>query len=87
MALWNVNWFGPCSDADSSDIVTRAASINYFCKHSVSVKGVNKTRLQIYPGFCIYHPKNTQLGKPITIWYHDLFEPRGVHSFIPAQLI
>ena len=50
MAMWNVNWFGPCSDAD---IVTRAASINYFSKHTVSLKRVNKTRLQIYPGFCI----------------------------------
>lgn len=32
MALLKVNWFVTCSDAESSDIVTRAASINYFCK-------------------------------------------------------
>ena len=42
MALWNVNWFGPCSAESSDNIVTRAASINYFCKHSVTIKGVNK---------------------------------------------
>ena len=78
MALWNVNWFGPCSDADSSDIVTRAASINYFCKHSVSVKGVNKTHLLANLSWFLYHPKNTQLGKPITIKF-------GITTFLNLE--
>ena len=35
----------------------------------------------------LYHPKNSQLGKPLSIWYHDLFEVRGMHSFLPVKPI
>ena len=87
MALWNVAWFGPCSDLSSSDVVIRAARVNYFCKHSITVKGVNKTHVLVNLSWFLYHPKNTQLGKPITIWCHDLFEPCGIHTFVPIQLV
>ena len=87
MALWNVNWFGPCLAEGIDNVVTRAARINYFCKHSVTIEGVDKTHLFANLSWFLYHPKHTQLGKPISIWYHDLFEARGVHSFLPVKLI
>ena len=39
IAAWDTRLLGPCSLADetSADIVSRAARINYFCKHAVTV--------------------------------------------------
>ena len=70
-ALWNVNWFGPCPHVDSLGIATRFASINYFCKHSVDVRGENVCTIQ-------------NIGKPITVWHCDIF---GIHTIVPVQLI
>ena len=87
MVPWNVNWFESCSNAVSSNIITRLARINYFSKHDVTINGVNKTHLLTNLSWFLYHPKNTLLGRPITVWYHDLFEPCGIHSFILVQVL
>ena len=39
----------------------------------------------IYRSLC--HPKQTVFGKPVTVWYNNLFEPCGVHKLVPVQLI
>ena len=88
MASWNVNWFGPCSNAVCSDnVVTRAAKINYFCKHNVTINNVSKTHLLANMSWFLYHPKSTSLGKPIMVWHQELFETVGINSFLPVQLI
>ena len=45
------------------------------------------THLLVNLSWFKYHPKNVAFGKPITLWYHDLFEDCGIHSFIPVQFI
>ena len=35
----------------------------------------------------LYHPKKNVFGKPITVWYNNLFEPCGVHTIVPVQLV
>ena len=62
MALWNVNWCGPCLAEGIDNVVTRAARINYFCKH-VTIEDVNKTHLLANLSWFLYHPKHTLLGK------------------------
>lgn len=45
------------------------------------------THLLVNLSYLKYHPKNMAFGKPITVWYHDLFEDCGIHSLIPVQFI
>ena len=61
--------------------------INYFCKHRVTIEGQNKILILVNLSWFLYHPKHTELGKPVTIWYDSLFEPCGLHIIIPIQFI
>lgn len=78
MALLNVNWFGHSAVERAEVVVARAARKSYFCRHSITVRGVNKTHLLANLSWFVYHPNNTKLSKPLSIWYHDLFEVQGV---------
>lgn len=83
---WEANLFGPCSE-QSGDVICRAARIQYFCKHTVTINGENKTHMLINLSWFLYHPKKDVFGKPITVWYNNLFEPCGVHTIVPVQLV
>ena len=65
----------------------RAANINYYCKHNIDVVGEAKTHLLVYLSWFKPHSRNTDLGKPITVWYHDLVELCGIHSIIPVHCL
>lgn len=82
MVTWNNEFFGV-----SDSCVVRAARINYFCKHATVINGYHKSHLLVNLSWFKYHPKNVAFGKPVTVWYHDLFEPCGIHSMIPIQFI
>jgi len=86
MATWDQNllWIC-CGEGDSC--VTRAARINYFSKHSACINGVNTTHLLANLSWFLYHPSHTSLGKPLTIWYNNLFEPCGLHTLLPVHFI
>ena len=75
------------SDIERSTDITRAVRINHFCKHSINVKGQNNTQLLASLSWYKYHPSNSTLGKPITVWYSDLFESFGTHSLVPVHMI
>lgn len=89
MAEWNTCLLGPCSLADetSTNVVNRAARINYFCKHTITIHGQSKTHVLVNLSWFLYHPKYADLGKPITLWYDSLFDPNGIHTLIPVQYI
>ena len=76
MAEWNTDLFGHCSLADetSTDVVNRAARINYFCQHTNTINGQNKTYILVNLSWFLYHPKYADFGKPITITYLILVE-------------
>ena len=89
IAEWDTQLFGACSsEAETvADLVNRAVRINYFCKHRVTIEGQNKTHILVNLSWFLYHPRHTELGKPVTIWYDSLFEPCGLHTIIPIQFI
>ena len=87
MVSWDTNLLGTCSGGASANIISRAARVNYFCKHSVTFDGVNRTHVLANFLSFLYHPKHTVLGKPTTVWHNDLFEPCGIHTLVPVQLV
>ena len=93
LALWKSNLFGYplLSDTELEGTnpteLLRAARINHFIYHSVSVRGSVSYYLSVSLSWYQCHPKLLSLGKPLTVWCHDLFEPGGVHSIVPIELI
>lgn len=41
----------------------------------------------MYLSWYKFHHKMLSLGKPLTVWSPDIFEPEGVHSIIPIQML
>jgi len=64
--------------------VSRAARVNKFCEHTAHIKGEAKTHLVAYLSWYEEHPQKCACGKPVTIYYHNLFQHTG---FIPIQYI
>ena len=62
----------------------KAARINQFYQHSVTICNEVKSHLLAYLSWYQEHPESSSCGKPVTIWYQDLFE---ANSFIPVELI
>ena len=62
----------------------RAARINQFYKHCVTINNEVKSHLLAYLSWYLEHPKSSSHDKPVTIWYQDLFQ---ANSIIPVQLI
>ena len=91
---WDTSLFGEPSDLHySAALVTptndfiRPAKINYFLCHNVYIDSVIHSHLLVYLSWYKCHPKVNSIGNPVTVWYEDLFEPFGIHSIIPVQLI
>ena len=80
-AKWDSNIF------DSRCISNlRAARIDSFYKHTVTINGNSKAHLLVSLLWYKFHPKHLDFGKPITVWYCDLFE-YYVYSLVPVQFI
>ena len=87
---WDTELFGLASNLTgsfTSTVLSRAAQINYFCKHNIEFESKTKTHLLVSLSWFKPHTRNTDFGKPLGVWYHDLFELRGVHSVIPVQFL
>ena len=87
IAAWDSSLFGLPSNPCTSSLITRPVRINSFCKHSFSIDGESKTHLLADVSWFKCHPKNTNFGKPTTVWYYDLFESPGIHTFLPVQFL
>ena len=85
---WNSDIFArhPISSSNSGPEL-RPAKINFLCDHVVTIKNEDKTHLLVSLSWFQVHPKNTNFGKPVTVWCSNLFEPYGIHSLIPVQFI
>ena len=83
---WDVVLFGPCNSETQSS-VSRAARIEYFYKHDILLNGHTISHLLVCLSWFKYHPKNTTFGTPASVWFHDIFEPHGIHTLIPIQFI
>ena len=91
IATWDNLLFGTSSSLIMPNVLlpttaSRAVQIDFFCKSIVEINGESKTHLLVSLAFKP-HPKIYELGKPTTVWYHDLFELHGFHSIIPVQFL
>ncbi len=92
LADWKLDAFGvpllSCTGIDVSVCtnIMRAARINCFLQHNVTIEGSVVTHL-VSLSWYQSHPKLLSLGKPLTVWCHNLFEPSGKYSLVPVQLV
>ena len=89
LAVWRNYFFGPPVTAGitlPTDQV-RAARIELFLLHRITIDDKYVEHLLVSLSCFMYHPQLNCKGKPITVWCPDLFEPLGVHSLVPVQLI
>ena len=76
-----------CDHAGTTLLSENAAQIDYFIKHTILIKETPVTHLLASPSWFKPHPKSSDFGKPLTVWYNDLFEPGGLHSYLPVQFL
>lgn len=62
----------------------RAARIEKFYKHTATIKGEVKVHLLASISWYKAHPQCQSFGKPVSVWYYDLFEHCGL---IPVQFL
>ena len=87
IATWRSELFGePLTDVVPTDPL-RVARINYFIQHNYLVNGVSHSQTLVSLLWFKYHPSHTILGKPLSIWCPDLFEPNGLHSMLPISFV
>ena len=89
LAIWKSDLFGtPVASGISLPInPLRAARIDHFFLHTVTINGANFEHMLVSLSWFLYHPNFESKGKPVTVWCHDLFELPGVHTIVPVQLI
>lgn len=93
LASWKSNLFGEplltCSDLEGPcpPELDRAAVINRFLLHTISVCNETKTFLFVSLSWHQCHPKMLKIGKPVTVWCRNIFETGGLHSIVPIQCI
>ena len=86
IAIWNRKFFGHPSVSIvedftvANDNVLRAARINYFLLHRPTIDKEDRTVLLISLSWYKFHHKMLALGKPLTVWCPDIFEPESMHS-------
>ena len=74
----------PQARLSPSACTSRPARINKFYKHSVFINGEHKVHLLAFVSWFKCHPMcDTYPGKPISLWFDDLYE---YCSFIPVSL-
>lgn len=89
IATWKQDIFGISNvpGPRASTTLHRAERINYFCQHNVLIDGQNRSHLLVSLSWFKFHPKCYEFGKPLPVWYYDLFESCGIHSLIPVQFL
>ena len=81
-ASFDSNQF-PRAHASPSVDSSRPARVNKFCKHVVSINGENKVHLLAFVPWFKRHPLSDTCGKPISLWYDDVYDYCG---FIPVNM-
>ena len=89
MAIWDTSVFGSSSSMPntSSLRIHRAVRINSFYKHATILEGKNMSHVLVSLSWFKYHPKHSEIGKPVYVWCYDMFESFGVHSVVPVQFL
>ena len=79
---WKYGLFGL-----SDSFPERVARIESFYEHAAVVSGHTTKHMLANLSFFKVHPKHSNYGKPVSVYYHDLYESDGIYSLIPVQFI
>lgn len=71
----------------TGNISYRVARINFICKHVADVHGVPKSHILVSLSWFKCHPKTTNFGQSVSVWYHDIFELETLHNLIPIHFV
>ncbi len=83
LAMWKSDIFGspvlscPELREQTPQELLRATKINHFLLHTISVSGKPLTHLFASLSWNQSHPQLQSLGKPLTVWSNNLYEPGG----------
>lgn len=61
--------------------------VHYYFTHSIMLNNVLTQHLIAYVMWYEPHPDRNKLGKPLELWYKDMFQTTGPSSYIPIQRI
>ena len=92
LAVWSTKLFGqPAVSIVEEFVVTdnkvlRVARINHFLLHRPTIADEDRTVLLMSVSWYKFHYKMLSLGKPLTVWSPDIFEPENIHSIIPVHV-
>ena len=90
---WDTELFGnPLSSIVEDHLepfqdLLRPAKVKAVYLHQVKIDGISRTVLLVALSWYQFHPKMLLLGKPLTLWCSSIFEPQGLYSIVPIQLI
>ena len=90
MAMWDSIYFTApheITSISSSQKEHRPARINFFIKHTISIRGKFATHLLVSLSWYKHHPLQDHYGKPLSIWECDMFEMPGIYCYVPVQFI
>ena len=88
MAIWDSAYFrAPHEHTSTSVKEHRPARINFFIKHTISIRGKFATHLLVCLSWYKHHPLQNHYGKPLSVWECDLFEVPGIYSYVPVHFI
>ena len=89
-ASWDEKLYGnpatPLPDSLAANNTLRPVNICHFMKVSVTVNMESTLSfLFAYVAWFQQHPDRYAFGKPVELWCPTLFEPFGLHSFVPLD--
>lgn len=74
----------PCTD--SPDLLPRPVRLNYFIHHSFLYNDSIHQHVFASVSWLKQHPAKDSIGKPMEIWWKDLYD-NNQEPFIPLQLL
>ena len=80
---------GRIREYNDMGLTPQPSVIKYFIKHCLVVGDQSYTHWFAYCDGFLSNPENTKnmFGKPIEVWYQNLFQPAGPASFVPVARI
>lgn len=67
--------------------ITRPVKVSYFIQHTIvcPVSHEPKSYVFAYASWPMVHPKHFEMGKPVEVWCHNLYEPSNCNCFVPVN--
>lgn len=94
LASWNEVYFGVPRSPFPNTVLNshqRPVNVHYYiavtCTYTNGEKQERQTFNLAHVSWFHSHPRCHEIGKPAELWHVDVFEPYGIHSYVPFELI